>query len=347
MSDHPDSIRNDTNSLTLPRQVMLHTRDSDFVVLMNAIQTSCKLISRSVRKAGIAKLYGDAGDKNATGDDQKKIDVLSNEIMVNSLIYSHVCAILVSEENEDPIIVPEPYSGKYCIAFDPLDGSSNIDCNVSTGTIFAVWEKKSTGPATVSDILRPGSEIVCAGYCAYGSATELVLTYGFGVQRFTLDPSIGEFILTANNLKFPEKCKTIYSINEGNYLTWDPNMQRAIDGFRYNKPAYTARYVGSMVADIHRTILYGGIYLYPADAAKGNGKLRVLYECFPMATLVEHAGGEASTGMFKGKITRLLDLCPQSIHDKCPIVIGCKRDVSRVLSHYNDETVFTTSGYNK
>ena len=226
MSDfHPDSIRNDVDSKTLTRSVMLKTKDSSLVILMNAIQTSCKLVSRSVRKAGIAGLYGTAGTENATGDSQKKLDVLSNEMFVNSLYNSHTCAILVSEENEEPIIVPPEMAGKYCVAFDPLDGSSNIDCNVSTGTIFAVWVKTHDGPTTVNDILRPGSEILCAGYCAYGSATELVITYGHGVERFTLDPSIGEFILTAERMVIPEVCKTIYSINEGNYTTWDDNMQ--------------------------------------------------------------------------------------------------------------------------
>jgi len=305
-------------------------------VLLNAIQTACKLITRSVRKAGIAGLYGSAGSENATGDEQKKIDVLSNEMMVNALTYSNSCCILVSEENDDPIFIPEQFAGKFCVAFDPLDGSSNIDCNVATGTIFSIWEKKSEGlTGQLSDILRPGNEIVCAGYCAYGSATELVLTYyGGSVQRFTLDPSIGEFILTGADLKLPEVCKTIYSINDGNYTTWDKNMQKAIDGFKFREKPYTSRYVGSMVADIHRTLLYGGIYLYPADAAKGNGKLRVLYECFPMATIVERAGGAASTGLFKNKISRLLDLVPASIHEKCPIVIGCHRDVNMVLSHY-------------
>jgi fructose-1,6-bisphosphatase I len=156
--------------------------------------------------------------------------------------------------------------------------------------------------------------------------------------RFTLDPSIGEFVLTGENLRIPEAPKQIYSINEGNYNTWDEHMQKAIDGFRLNKPAYSARYVGSMVADVHRTILYGGIYLYPADKAKGNGKLRILYEGFPMSMIMERAGGMASTGRFRGQITRLLDLQPTSIHDKCPVIVGCSRDVERVLSHYPQYT---------
>jgi fructose-1,6-bisphosphatase I len=314
---------------------MTHSKKPEFTLLMNSIQTACKLISRSVRKAGIAGLYGLQGSANSTGDDQKKLDILSDEMMVNALYNSHVCCVLVSEEQDEAIIVPEHLAGRYCVAFDPLDGSSNIDCNVSTGTIFSVWEKTSEGPATVNDILRPGSEMVCAGYCCYGSATEIVLWYGFGVQRYTLDPSLGEFILTALHLEIPAQPKTIYSINEGNYVTWDENMQRAVDGFKFNQPKpYTARYVGSMVADVHRTLLYGGIYMYPADKKKGNGKLRVLYEGFPMAMLIEKAGGSASTGMFHGEITRMLDIVPSSVHEKCPVIIGCTRDVDRVLGEY-------------
>lgn len=332
--EHPDSIRNDTDSKTLSRLVMNRTKDSDFVILLNAIQTACKLVSRSVRKAGIAGLYGTAGSENATGDSQKKLDVLSNDMFVNSLFNSSVCAILVSEENEEPIFIPPELAGNFCVAFDPLDGSSNIDCNVSTGTIFSVWKKQHDGPAVIGDILRPGSEIMCAGYCAYGSATELVITYGFGVERYTLDPSIGEFILTAENMKIPAESKKIYSINEGNYVTWDSNMQKAVDGFKFNKPAYTARYVGSMVSDVHRTLMYGGIYLYPADAAKGNGKLRILYEGFPMALIIEHAGGDASTGLFRGEIKRILDITPKGIHDKCPVLIGTSSDVQKVISYY-------------
>jgi len=334
--NHPDSIANDTNSLTLSRIVMERKRDADFTVLMGAIATACKLVSRSTTKAGIAGLYGLAGSENSTGDDQKKLDVLSNDMFVNSLLNSNVCAVLVSEENDEPIIVPADKAGKYCVAFDPLDGSSNIDCNVSTGTIFSVWEKTHEGPATVADILRAGSEMCCAGYCCYGAATEMVLTYyGSGIQRFTLDPSIGEFIITGDNLVFPVKQKTIYSVNDGNYVTWDENMQRAVDKFKFNSPKpYTARYVGSMVADIHRTLLYGGVYLYPADKMKGNGKLRVLYEGFPMAYIIEAAGGMANTGMFKGSLQRILDIVPAGIHEKCPVICGCTRDVQRVLDEY-------------
>jgi len=331
---HPDSIRNDVDSLTLTRVASMKTKDPAFSLLLGAIATASKLVSRSLAKAGIAGLYGLHGTENSTGDQQKKLDVISNDMFVNSLMNSTVCCLLVSEEDENPRFVPESMAGPFCVSFDPLDGSSNIDCNVVTGTIFAVWRKTHDGPTTVADILRPGSEMECAGYIAYGGATELIISYGHGVQRFTLDPSIGEFVLTGDNLKLPEIQKTIYSINEGNYLTWDDNMKAAVDSFRLNQPAYSARYVGSMVADVHRTIMYGGIYLYPADAKKGNGKLRILYEGFPMSFLIEQAGGQSSTGFFRGKINRVLDLVPLGIHDKCPIICGSPRDVERVLAFY-------------
>lgn len=260
---------------------------------------------------------------------QRRTTVSNTSNKINIDIYIFLYGICV-----DPIIVEDSLAGKYCVAFDPLDGSSNIDCNVSTGTIFSVWEKKSKGRATVHDILRKGSEMVCAGYCCYGSATELVIAYGYGVQRFTLDPSLGEFVLTADDMRMPKEPKKIYSINDGNYTTWDKPMQAAVDSFKLSKSPYSARYVGSMVADVHRTILYGGIYLYPADAAKGNGKLRVLYEGFPMAYIVEQCGGEAFTGPFRGSNIRILDLEPQGIHDKCPVVLGSSRDVQHVMGFY-------------
>jgi fructose-1,6-bisphosphatase I len=315
---------------------MASTHDHDLVILMNAIGTSCKIITSAVQRAGVAKLYGLAGEVNSTGDDQKKLDVLSNDIMINALKNSGVCSVLVSEENEDPIIVEPSRQGKFCVAFDPLDGSSNIDCNVSVGTIFSVFEKKPGSNGTADDLLRSGAECVCAGYVTYSSAVEMVFTFrGGDVHGFTYDSTIGEFVHTREKMLFPQDGgKKIYSANEGNSQHWDQPIQDAIQIFKTGDNSYTSRYVGSMVADIHRTILYGGIYLYPADAKSPKGKLRLLYEGIPMAMIIEQAGGIASTGMFEGKIQRVLDLVPDKIHAKCPIIMGGKRDVQVVYDQY-------------
>lgn len=316
---------------------MASTRDHDLVILMNAIATSCKLITSAVQRAGVAKLYGLAGEVNSTGDDQKKLDVLSNDMMINALVNSGVCSVLVSEENEEPIIVPENKAGKFCVAFDPLDGSSNIDCNVSVGTIFSVYEKQLGSQGTEKDLLRSGAHCICAGYVAYSSAVEMVFTFrGGDVHGFCLDSTIGEFVHTREKMVFPEDGgKFIYSANEGNEMHWDKPIRDAIAVFKKGEPKpYSARYVGSMVADIHRTILYGGIYLYPADQKSPKGKLRLLYEGIPMAMIIEQAGGIASTGMFEGKIQRVIELVPDEIHAKCPIIMGGKRDVQIVYDQY-------------
>lgn len=333
----------DVDAKTLNRFVMASTRDHDLVILMNAIATSCKLITSAVQRAGVAKLYGLAGEVNSTGDDQKKLDVMSNDMMINALVNSGVCAVLVSEENDEPIIVPQNKAGKYCVAFDPLDGSSNIDCNVSVGTIFAVYEKKEGSQGTAEDLLRSGGDCVCAGYVAYSSAVEMVFTFrGQDVHGFCLDSTIGEFVHTREKMVFPEDGgKKIYSANEGNSRHWDQPIKNAIDYFKNAEKAYAARYVGSMVADIHRTILYGGIYLYPADKKSPKGKLRLLYEGIPMAMIIEQAGGIASAGMFEGKIQRVLDLVPSAIHAKCPIIMGGKRDVQVVYDEYKKSGVDT------
>lgn len=323
--------------MNLGRWLMENTKDRELTVLMSQLALACKATSRACAKAGIAGLFGLAGEVNSTGDDQKKLDVLSDEIFVSALINSGACAVLVSEERENAIIVPQEKAGRFCVAFDPLDGSSNIDCNVSTGTIFAVYEKKdpSNKLASEADIMRTGNDICVAGYCMYGAATELVLCFkGAGVERFALDPSLGEFIQTHSNIKFPEGGgKKIYSCNEGNSNNWDASILAAVAEFK--DKSYTARYVGSMVSDVHRTILYGGVYIYPADKKSVKGKLRVLYEGFPMALIVETAGGIGSTGMFNGKIQRMLDLVPSNIHDRCPVILGSPRDVEIVLSKYN------------
>jgi len=222
------------------------------------------------------------------------------------------------------------------VAFDPLDGSSNIDCNVSVGTIFSVYEKKAGSEGTVDDLLRRGDECICAGYVAYSSAVELVFTFqGKAVHGFCLDPTIGEFIHTRPNMRFPaDGGKRIYSANEGNYMHWTKPIQNAVQSFKTGDQPYSARYVGSMVADIHRTLLYGGIYIYPADNKSPEGKLRMLYEGIPMALIIEQAGGIASAGYFKGKVQRVMELTPDNIHCKCPIIMGGPRDIGIVYDEY-------------
>jgi len=324
----------DADAKTLNRFVMKQSHDHDLVILMNAIGTSCKLIAAAVQRAGIASLYGLAGEMNSTGDDQKKLDVLADDMMINALVNSGVCSVLVSEEKEEPIIVPPGRSGKFCVAFDPLDGSSNIDCNVSVGTIFSVYEKKPGSDGTADDLLRSGADCICAGYVAYSSAVEMVFTFKGGkVHGFCLDPTIGEFIHTRPEMLFPQDGgKKIYSANEGNSKHWDEPIKNTVEHFKGN--GYAARYVGSMVADIHRTILYGGIYLYPADNKSPKGKLRLLYEGIPMAMIIEQAGGIASTGLFQGKIGKVSELVPDEIHAKCPIIMGGKRDVQVLMDEY-------------
>eukprot|EP00979_Chaetoceros_neogracilis_P018421 scaffold10588_cov225-Chaetoceros_neogracile.AAC.1 len=304
----------DVDAQTLSRYVMTKTRDTDLVILMNALATSFKLITSAVKRAGVAKLYGLAGEVNSTGDDQKKLDVMSNDMMINALVNSGVCSVLVSEENEDPIFVPPE----------------------KAGTIFSVYEKSPGSEGTVDDLLRSGAHCVCAGYCAYSSAVELVFTFrGGSVEGFCLDPTIGEFVHTRINMKIPEDGgKRIYSCNEGNYNYWDKPIQDAVQAFKGGEKPYSARYVGSMVADIHRTLLYGGIYIYPADNKNTQGKLRCLYEGIPMAMIIEQAGGIASTGLFNGKIGRVLELNPEHIHCKCPIIMGGHRDIGVVYEAY-------------
>ena len=245
------------------------------------------------------------------------------------LVSSFSTCKLVSEENDDVIEVELENTGKYIVCFDPLDGSSNIDCLVSIGSIFGIYKKLGEGEATMADVLQPGRQQVAAGYALYGSATAMVLSLGNGVNGFTYDPSIGEFVLTDPNMTIPEKGK-IYSINEGYCADWDDAVRNYVNDKKdpaKGKP-YGARYVGSMVADVHRTIKYGGIFIYPATKSSPNGKLRLMYECNPMAYLVTQAGGLASTGKMD-----ILDIVPTKIHERAPIYLGSKKDVEEALSY--------------
>ncbi|XP_068622588.1 fructose-1,6-bisphosphatase 1 [Battus philenor] len=326
----------DVNAMTLTRWVLAQQRTApeatgDLTYLLNSIQTAVKAIQSAVRKAGIAKLHGISGDTNVQGEQVKKLDVLSNDLFINVLKSSFTTCLLVSEENPSVIQVETERRGKYVVCFDPLDGSSNIDCLVSVGSIFCIYKKTSEGEPSEADALRPGKELVAAGYALYGSATMMVLTLGKGkgVNGFMYDPSLGEFILTDPNMRIPEK-GNIYSINEGYAAEWEKGLANYIESKKRPKTgkAYGARYVGSMVADVHRTIKYGGIFMYPATKSAPKGKLRLLYECNPMSFIVTEAGGLATNGNIP-----VLDIKPTSIHERAPCYLGSKNDVEELLQY--------------
>lgn len=305
----------------------------DFTLLLSSIQTACKFISSKVRKAGIANLYGSntgssGSTTNMTGDVQKKLDVICNDVFINTLRNSKRVLAILSEEENDPIFIDE--QGKYIVSFDPLDGSSNVDANVTIGSIFGIW--KACSENAKENLFMPGNKLIAAGYCVYGSATQLILCIDEHVNGYTLDPSLGEFILTHPNLRIP-KSHTIYSINEGNAANWDEQVTKYVHSKKFpskGKKCYSLRYVGSMVADVHRTLLYGGIFMYPADAKSPNGKLRLMYECNPLSYIIENAGGKASTGKM-----RILDIVPTEAHQRCPVILGSYDDVAEVEELYN------------
>ncbi|XP_078252284.1 fructose-1,6-bisphosphatase 1-like [Rhinoraja longicauda] len=325
----------DTNLITVTRFVLEEGRKAkgtgELNQLLSALCTAVKAISSAVRKAGIANLYGLSGSKvNVTGDEVKKLDILSNDMVINMLKSSFSTCVLVSEEEKNAIIVDPDRRGKYIVCFDPLDGSSNIDCLGSIGTIFAIYRKTTDCQPNEKDALQSGRNIVAAGYALYGSATMLVFSAGNGVNCFMLDPAIGEFILVDKNVTMKKKGK-IYSINEGYSKYFDPAVIEYIKKKKFPQDGsapYSARYIGSMVADVHRTLMYGGIFLYPANTKSPKGKLRLLYEGNPMAYIIEQAGGMATTGT-----KNVLDIVPESIHQREPIVLGSRDDVQEYLDH--------------
>ncbi|CDW56013.1 Fructose-1,6-bisphosphatase isozyme 2 [Trichuris trichiura] len=326
----------DTDSITLTRFVLSKQKKipgatGEFTNLINSILTAVKAISSAVRKAGMARLYGLYGSTNVQGEDVKKIDILSNELMVNMISSSFTTCLMVSEEETNVIEVTKSTQGKYVVVFDPLDGSSNIDCCGSIGTIFGIYRKTSEDMPNLEDVLQPGKKLLAAGYALYGSATMVVLTLGHGVNGFTLDPAVGEFILTHPKIQVPRRGR-IYSINESLTKYWDKaTVQYVMDKKSLSTDSeepYQARYVGSMVADIHRTLIYGGIFMYPASTKAPNGKLRLLYECNPMAMIMEQGGGKATSGTMP-----ILDLKPESIHQRSPIVMGSADDVEDYLAY--------------
>jgi len=332
--EHPN-----TDLITLTRHILsdqIRLGDAatgDLTLLLNAIQTTSKFIATNVRKARLINLIGLAGETNVQGEEQKKLDVLSNDIMINALRASRKTAVLVSEELDNAVIIEDRYKGKYCVVFDPLDGSSNIDAGVNIGTIFGIYQIAPGSEGTIQDVLRPGKDMVAAGYTMYGSSANLVLSTGSGVNGYTLDSSLGEFILTHPDIKIPSRGK-IYSFNEGNSMYFHPPVVNYLKSIKFpanGKSPYSARYIGSMVADVHRTLLYGGIFGYPDDKKSKNGKLRLLYEAFPMAFLTEQAGGVATTG--RG---RILDILPTDIHERCPVFLGSKDDVQDLIKFYEE-----------
>lgn len=316
--------------------------DTELATVISSIATACKQIGSLVNRAGISNLTGLAGDTNVQGEDQKKLDVISNEVFANCLRSSGRTGVLASEEEDAPVFVEETYSGDYVVVFDPLDGSSNIDAGISVGSIFGVYapseacsiedmdDPDSMMEKCILNVCQPGDKLLAAGYCLYSSSTVLVLSIGKGVWGFTFDPLVGEFILSHPDIKVPEKGK-IYAFNEGNYNGWTPELRGYIDSLKdeaqWGGKPYSARYIGSLVGDFHRTLLYGGIYGYPGDVRNPNGKLRLLYECAPMSFLAEQAGGKGSTGT-----QRVLDIIPEKVHQRVPLFVGSKWEVEYLES---------------
>lgn len=294
-----------------------------FTDLLHDIALAAKLIAREVNKAGLVDIIGAAGNENVHGEQVQKLDVFANQVMYRALDHTGLVACMASEENENFIPIKEKFpAGDYVVIYDPLDGSSNIDVNISIGTIFSIHRKITTGErGTLEDCLQPGSAQVAAGYVLYGSSTMLVYTTGAGVHGFTLDPSIGEFILSHPQMSLPDPPKKVYSINEAYYTRWSRGQQLLITHLKTDG-GFGSRYIGSLVADIHRTLLQGGLFMYPGDAKNPDGKLRLMYEAAPMAMIVEQAGGRASTGRVD-----IMDIQPEALHQRVPLYIGSREFV--------------------
>lgn len=304
---------------------------------------AAKLIAREVNMAGLVDILGGTDERNVHGEQVKKLDIWAHEAIFKALDHcGHLCC-MASEEAEDILLIPERFeTGNYVLLYDPLDGSSNIEANVSIGTIFSIHRKLSSGrDGTEADCLQQGRKQVAAGYIVYGSSTMLVYTSGHGVHGFTLDPSIGEFLLSHPNIRMPEPPERIYSVNEGNTQRWQPGQRRLVEHLKgldgQNDKPFSSRYIGSLVADFHRNLLYGGLFMYPGDRKHPRGKLRLLYEAAPLALLCEAAGGRASDGE-----TDILDLEPQALHERVPLYIGAKPFVDLAESFLREEALAGT-----
>lgn len=307
----------------------------EFTRLLNDLTIAAKIVNREVNKAGLADILGESGISNVQGEDQKKLDVFADQHFIKALKSGGQCCAIVSEELDEPVIFEDEFSmkGKYVVAIDPLDGSSNIEVNVPIGTIFSIYKRLSPPgtKATVEDLLQPGENQLAAGYITYGSSTMMVYTSGNGVNGFTYDPSVGLFLLSHPNIKIPET-GAMYSLNEANYIYFPEGVKKYINYCQEhdketNRP-YSTRYIGSLVADFHRNMIRGGIYIYPGTAKNPDGKLRLLYECNPIAMIAEQAGGKATDGY-----NRILEIQPQKLHQRVPFFTGSSSMVDKVMEH--------------
>ncbi len=299
----------------------------EFSWLLSAITLATKSIASAVRRAGLVDIFGSAGETNIQGETVQRLDIIANNILKKTLGYRQSVGIIASEEDDEPRVLQEVAStGKYIVMFDPLDGSSNIDTNVPIGTIFTVFANPPEIEDTETSVLQPGSQQVAAGYVLYGSSTSLVYTTGYGVHLFTLDPAIGAFVLTREYVTIPDHA-TQYSVNEGYSHTFPPSYRQYLDWAKNEYGGnYSLRYIGSLVADFHRILLKGGVFLYPPTRAQPGGKLRLMYECDPLAFIAEQAGGMATDG--NGPI---LDRMPAHVHDRTPLIIGSKQNVEEAM----------------
>jgi fructose-1,6-bisphosphatase I len=318
--------------ITLERHIVEGERQhpgatGQFSALLHGLSLAAKLVWREVTKAGLVNILGTTDRMNISGDVIKKLDEFADQTVYKAMDHLGYLCVMASEENEDLLHIPEEYPrGKYVLLYDPLDGSGNIDANVTIGLIFSLYQRvTSSGKPTMEDVLQPGIRQVAAGYVLFGSSMMFVYSTGHGVHGFTLDPSVGEFLLSHEDIKIPRK-GSIYSMNEGNFSRWSKGMQRYSQWLKEDDPTtgrpYSSRYVGSLVADVHRTLLYGGLYCYPGDTRHPNGKLRLMYENNPLAYIVEQAGGAATSG-----VKRILEISPTSLHERCPMFIGSVEDV--------------------
>jgi fructose-1,6-bisphosphatase I len=326
-------VHTSTSVITIERFIMEQERlhpeaTGELSNLLYDLCLAAKIISRHVRRAGLTDILGTADQVNVSGDLQQKLDLFARDTIRNAVQYTGRVCIVASEEDEQPMpCPPSSRRGKYVILYDPLDGSSNIDVNVSIGTIFSIHQRVTSakGDPASSDCLQAGRKQIAAGYILYGSSTMLVYTTGQGVHGFTLDPTIGEFLLSHPDIRTPEVGK-YYSVNESNWNRWTPPVQRVVAAFKNGEgrvQAKNARYIGSLVADFHRNLISGGVFLYPGDTRSSEGKLRLLYEAAPLALMAEQAGGAATDGR-----RPILDLVPKHLHQKTPLIIGSKADVA-------------------